>query len=1276
MSNVEEKSAYPYITKFKKEAFKSFVRLKKRKIKPFYYSQYNKLVGFYQHFNQCILDSPNLDLETVFWYLLLKKYLKEDKKENRDDFFNFIKKCEIQQYDQIGFKLSPTSLKAPDIYSTYLALSCLKNLGLLKEYLISEGQNRCIDEIKNFNMSHKKGNAFLHCHDNDCDVCKKVSSTQILYYVLEIFTLLGIDVRTNRDQFRSYLVDKKKGLISIFRFLCLKFLDLDLDVKEKEIQYFHQFQKENGGFNFDQDDIIDTTFWIVYILELYSWMLDYNPAGIYSFLTKNLNEIIGARTDWNFDKLHRISKLVITLSFIWKKFIDEVERVIFKQLEKEKYIDLNQLKTTFGLSGDIEELISYINLNYNFNLRILDNGIEFNNYINNLNKGKREYFQKFYEEINNNSIVSLSEILKKHKILNFEPLKLKEEVFPIIRDMVEKKFFIGSIRTKKGFLGLKTKYYFFLTYLLKKIILADTEINTERFYKEKEELEDFKNDIYNMTLKLKNISLQIREEIDSYLLINEIDYARERLKFILRNALMEADFLNENIENSINEGLIYINIQTNLGSEIAKWNKLYGFLQKRLVELDSYLKAKIQEKEELRNLNNLLDNLEEKIIILEEDLNRKFDSFKRLFKENLEKEYSNEKFYLTIQDLNNLSQNLRKCDETIYKISQQVTTKEKKVIKKHKKVIDNWIKIKEKFETEFNSYADGFQFFNTNFKRIEEINERIKIEIEKISEKAKSKIITNQYQDAFDIIRRELDLLLNAKIIEIKEFQSIIKREVKSNQKLYLLYRHLKEKLENLEADVIELISDQVRALKTKVIEERNRAKIEDFDNFISQEIFEYKSQLGTVKKDLDHSTNLKIEDVITEFDNLQNNFDKKNRLYLKKFNEYSRSIEDFSEKSKLNIVQWEKFNDFFRNEILNLKEQYINDIISHKINIMAIEKKTNNIKLVDLKHDLNLSCKVLIKRLKNMIEISKINAELNEDDKYVLVFTDYYYLNKEFKYFIDNQLLKSNREKIGKILALFDSSIRNRTLNVNMLELQNRIKDLTIFDDSLLKQFSEKVIALQLNQEREEYIETKKYFESVLENDKIAISNIKKSLELFNKMQTFIEKQFNVLNIELKEYSTKIFKDTERYDNYIKIQENFENKKQYFNENLNQSQEKIEEQINKLLRKTSDSIKLIPEIREFYVKLKNNFLNDYDNKTQKINDHIIVLKNETFREQLLGLVNKGKIHLSQLLGNLERKVEDNIEIKEFKKSNVIIQRRAKSIDDEIKEIRRNVNNK
>ena len=1272
--NMEEKSAYPYITKFKKEPFRSFVNIKRRDIWGFYYSGNHELGEFYKHYNQNLLKESNVSIENVFWFLFLRKFLKEDKEANKEELFQFIKSCELRQDDKIGFKLSPHSQRIPDIYSTYLALSSLKNLGLLKRYLLFEGQNQIKGEIREFILSHKKGNVFLHCLDKDCDICKKISPARTTYYVIEIFTLLGIEIRANKKQFRSFIGDRKRGPTLVFRYLCLKFLDLDLEVKDKEIQYFHQFQKESGGFNFDHDDNIDTTFWVVYILELYSWLLNFNPAGIYRFINHKLNDTLSNKSNWNSLRLNEVSKLVIIFSIIWKKFINEIESVLFKQLEKEKYVDLNQIKTTFGLSNNIEEIISYINLNYNFNLKVLNIEIEFNNYLRNLSQGKRDFFQIFYKQINQNSVVSITDILKKFRAGNQEPLKLKEEVFPIVRDMVGRKFFKGSIRAKKGFLT-KAKYYFYVDNLLKGIIVSDTEINSEILYEEKEKMDDIKNDIYNMTLKLKYTAVQIREEIDSYLLINETAYARERLKFILRDSLMEADFLNENIENSFNEELYYLNIQAILGSEISQWKKHYSVLQKKLSDVDLYLRGKIQEKEELRNLKLLLENLNERIIIIEEDLEKKLDIFRRIFSETFEKGYNIERFNNTIQDLDTISHNVNKYDNIIYKISQQITTQDKKIAKKHKKIIDKWISIKIAFDTEFSYYTDGFQFFNSKLNEIKQIEERIKKEIIEIEGKAKNKINENQFQEAFTIIKNQSDLLLNTIIKKIKELYSIIKIEIKNKQKLYLLYRHLQDSLEALESNIIDLIAKQGQTLKNKITEEQNRAKIEDFDAFISQEILTLRNELSSIKNRLVHLEKLKVETVDTAFDNLRSLFNKSDKLYTKKSEDCLREIENFRDESKLKIIQWEKFSEFFTNELVTLKGEIINGIIANRLNLMALAKKTNNIKLIDLRDELKLSCKILIKKVKNMIDISMINAEINEENKFVLVYTEDYYRNKELNNYLENHLLKDIREKIGKILALYDSSIRNRTLNINMLELQNRVKDLKKFEEILYAEFSDKARELQINQERYEYIETKSDLDVILVNNKAAIENIKVNLNLFNRVQNFIDQQFISLKIELKEYYSRVHKEVEKFKNYLKIQQDFENKEGYFNENLRQSQDRIEEEIRLLSKKTKDSNKMVPEMRELFVNEKNTFQNEFEKKIQNINDQITVLKNSTFREQLLSLINNNKIQLSQLLGNLERKVEDNIDIKEFKRSIIIVQKRAKDIDLEIKNIKRMVNN-
>ena len=70
---------------------------------------------------------------------------------------------------------------------------------------------------------------------------------------------------------------------------------------------------------------------------------------------------------------------------------------------------------------------------------------------------------------------------------------------------------------------------------------------------------------------------------------------------------------------------------------------------------------------------------------LEEDLDKRMDTFRRLFCETLEKDYDDEKLNNIINDLDKISQNVRKYDEIIYNVSQKVTTIEKKTIKRKRR---------------------------------------------------------------------------------------------------------------------------------------------------------------------------------------------------------------------------------------------------------------------------------------------------------------------------------------------------------------------------------------------------------------------------------------------------------------------------------------------------------------------------------------------------------------------------------------------------------------
>ena len=237
---MEDKAAYPYITEFKKEPYKSYVLIQNRKIRTFYLKEYDKIKELYQNFQKTLIQEPDLNLEYLYWFLLGRKFLKEPQEDQKEEFYNFIKKCEVDilEKDQIGFKLSPNSEKIPDVWSTYYAISCLNLLGLLKERLISEkGEPEFLRKIKNFVFEHKKQDKFFHCLDKDCIIRKKPISSTTLYFVLEMFIMLGIDVRAYKEQFRNYLSDRHKNPSIVFKLLSMKYLDLESDAKDKELLF-------------------------------------------------------------------------------------------------------------------------------------------------------------------------------------------------------------------------------------------------------------------------------------------------------------------------------------------------------------------------------------------------------------------------------------------------------------------------------------------------------------------------------------------------------------------------------------------------------------------------------------------------------------------------------------------------------------------------------------------------------------------------------------------------------------------------------------------------------------------------------------------------------------------------------------------------------------------------------------------------------------------------------------------------------------------------------
>jgi len=152
-----------------------------------------------------------------------------------------------------------------------------------------------------------------------------------------------------------------------------------------------------------------------------------------------------------------------------------------------------------------------------------------------------------------------------------------------------------------------------------------------------------------------------------------------------------------------------------------------------------------------------------------------------------------------------------------------------------------------------------------------------------------------------------------------------------------------------------------------------------------------------------------------------------------------------------------------------------------------------------------------------------------------------------------------------------------------------------------------------------------------------------------------------------------KASEDIEKVGLYGKMREILDGKKEKVEIKLRQVDDKIEEKLKIVINKTYESKKFETEAREFYFKKKNDIKKLVQEKVEIIEEKINTLKLETDREKLLAMINKSNIHLSQLLGTLQARVEDYVETEQFKRAYLRVNKKQKHIDQVIKNTNRRI---
>jgi hypothetical protein len=195
----------------------------------------------------------------------------------------------------------------------------------------------------------------------------------------------------------------------------------------------------------------------------------------------------------------------------------------------------------------------------------------------------------------------------------------------------------------------------------------------------------------------------------------------------------------------------------------------------------------------------------------------------------------------------------------------------------------------------------------------------------------------------------------------------------------------------------------------------------------------------------------------------------------------------------------------------------------------------------------------------------------------------------------------------------------------------------------------------------------------AIIKNNELAIEKIKENLLLFKDLESFIVNEYNVLKIDLENLFSKTAEDIEKIELFGKMKELLDGKKEKVEIKLKQVDDKIEVKLKDVISKTYESKKFETEAREFYFEKKNKIKKLIREKVVAIEETINSLKLETDRGKLLAAVNKNNIHLSQLLGTLQARVEDYIETEQFKRAYIRVTKKNKFIEQEIRNTNRRI---
>ncbi|GAB4315648.1 MAG: hypothetical protein Kow0069_17520 [Promethearchaeota archaeon] len=1263
----DQQTAYPYITEFKSPPWRFFTN--KRRVEDFYLPTYERLNRLARLLEEDVEKGVfPFTVENIFWFLSLEKLLGREVR-SRELVHDRLVECLVDEgNDAAGFANSKASRESgANVDATFYALESLQLLGTLDGFFEEAPEERRREKLTNFILSLQGGGAFWHCRKR-CTKCRDRDGVyQTLFFATMALEALSGGLGEIIAKVRPFVERKPKtDKQRVFRLVIARVLRHSLSSVEDDVRALLEYQRADGGFNFRRENggSIPDTFWTVLALDASRWAIDFPKGRLSGFVIEQLSKLDPGQVDDPASMLAEQVQLVVSLSYLWQPLVRDLELVLFECLE-DSVMDLDDFVEQGEIHSIEDEVIEYLNLKFKFKLQVLDNDVQFRTLARTLDAPRSRLAEELYKQIRDHVEVDLNRLVTR---LNLGRLRRDwvslDDARQVVTSMIQHHLVKGKFEKRRRF--FRSVYYFVRKKLIRRVLTIDQPVSRQvrqRILEERDRIVEKRKDIENFILELSHVHEKILNEVESLILVEEVEWARRRLKVATKEAIYDAELFNKVVE-KMGEEFEYHDVDYVLRRLVAEWKEAFHGFRDKFRDVEQVLLRKIEQVERIQKERQDVWDLDEfvktRLQKFEQDL------------ENLRMGLTSihEKSPVDEGELKELRRGVESFAEGLDRAEGELRTRASRISenlpetrRRRREIVDYWVKHVKSLRDHVEELRRIFKQWGDLLALIQEHHEVLAREVADLKEKIVPLVDRNQKEAAQRVFNERVDDVI-AKTRKRREELSRLTRDFEKTLKLFEFRgfrEHAFNKLDETQRMVERLVKEVRETFKAVLLQHLEKAAQENFQTLVDKQIKALEDLLRKADERLNslhqreppaafvmrlREARVQVEDSVSKF----------NQHYLGELEKARRHLPDVDRVVKMADFRWGAFQQSLREKLDELELRHLRKALKRELLAETTKRVDGKTSLQRVADELGLKWEDARRMVEEMIHDAIIRGEIVGTE--VVVHSEEFLKNSKF-----SAMLEREREKIGerfvKINRLFESAVKIGSLLTNAKEFHQLLAETRQMIADALTRVRNYQVTLGVDPSNEA-------FQAILMDFRSQVNDFQAQLDLLETRVSKLE--------ELDEYMRE---KLEFLRNLISSQikltlEKIEEGKvggrpgqvlgslKVLQKSINSVERDVRSFCKVLWRGVEDWETLIREQKEWFYLEKKKLLNKLQDSREIIDEELFRKQNERYKSKFEQYLQDQMERMNEYLGKIQYYIRRKVETQEFSTATEMLAKKVK----------------